>query len=544
MDTWKRRTLAYSLSLAAVMLVFAAVYHVGMVTAEGESVTFLHSLQIVVETFTTTGFGSDAPWTSPAMNVLVIVMQLAGVALIFLAFPVLVFPLLEDVFSTTVPTTVSEDLADHVVICTYSPRVSALVDELSARDVPFVIVEPDRDRAVDLYEDGFRVIRGAPDSIETLERANLVDARALVADVSDEMDASIVLTAREIDEDVTVVSVVEDPERTTYHDLAGADAVLSPRPLLGTSLASTVATSATAIPGDDVEIGDAFEIAEVPIHRGSPLVGTTIANSGIRERAGVNVVGAWFRGDFETPPSPNATITNGTVLLVAGRDDQLERLREMTRSSVRRTGTGETIVVGYGQVGRAVVEELDAMDLPHTVVDRESGPGVDVVGDATDPEAFREAGLAAARSVILAIPDDTTTEFATLVIREESPETEVVARVDETRNLQKMYRAGADYVLSLGTVTGRMVASAVLESEEVLSFENQVEIVRTRAPGLAGRTMEDAAVRSRTNCTVLGVERDDDLLTDLGPDFRFEDGDALVIAGPDASVRRFNDLFG
>jgi hypothetical protein len=95
MDTWRRRVAYYSIVLALLMLGYAVVYDYAMSTFEGEPETFLHSLQVVVETFTTTGFGSDSPWTSPQLNVLVIVMDLTGVALIFLALPALIFPLLQ-----------------------------------------------------------------------------------------------------------------------------------------------------------------------------------------------------------------------------------------------------------------------------------------------------------------------------------------------------------------------------------------------------------------------------------------------------------------
>ncbi|GAA0196538.1 hypothetical protein [Haladaptatus pallidirubidus] len=63
---------------------------------EGERFSFLHSLQVVVETFTTTGFGLDVPWTSPEMDTFVIIMDLTEVILIFMALSVLIFPLLED----------------------------------------------------------------------------------------------------------------------------------------------------------------------------------------------------------------------------------------------------------------------------------------------------------------------------------------------------------------------------------------------------------------------------------------------------------------
>ena len=543
MDKWQRRSIYYSVLLIGSMLVFSVLYQNGMRIYEGDPKTFLHSLQVVVETFTTTGFGSDSPWISPEMNLLVIVMDLFGTLLIFMAFPVIAFPLLEDILSTTVPTTVDSDLDDHVVICTYTPRADVLIDELDSWDVGHVIVEPDRERATQLYEDDYRVIRADPESTSGLEGANLSATRALVADVSDQVDASIVLTAQEITEDVLTLSVVEEPDRATYHRLAGADEVLSPRPLLGQSLASKVTTSVTSELEEVVEIDDDFEIAEFPIHRGSQLVGKTLAESGIREQAGVNVIGAWFRGEFETPPDPGATLTNGTVLLATGREAQLEQLKDLTRSGMRRLDRGGTVVVGHGEVGRTVTNALTDAGVQYTVVDQTDSAGVDVVGDASEPGTLREAGIDDASAVILALPDDTTAEFTALVARDSSTDVEIIARVEESQSISKMYQAGADYVLALATVTGRMLASQILEAEDVLSLDQHVEVVRTQASQLVGKELGEARVRSRSGCTVVGVERDGTVVTDTGPEVRIEEGDELIIAGADDGVQRFTELY-
>lgn len=104
----------YLLLLAGVMFVYAVVYHFGMTTYEGEqSRQFLHSLQVVIETFTTTRYGSDAGWDSPQMLVLVMLMDITGVALIFIALPVLVVPLFEEAIAVSVPTEVETELSDH-----------------------------------------------------------------------------------------------------------------------------------------------------------------------------------------------------------------------------------------------------------------------------------------------------------------------------------------------------------------------------------------------------------------------------------------------
>ncbi|MEF8785205.1 MAG: NAD-binding protein [Haloarculaceae archaeon] len=544
MDRWQRRTGYYLVVLTALIIAFTFAYQYGMRAFENRPRSFIRSLQIVVETFTTTGFGSDAPWETTFMNVLVIAMDTVGTVMIFLALPVFLFPAMEDILSTTVPTSVENGLSDHVVIATFSARADTLISELEDRGMDYILVEPDRDQAATLQEDEYNVINAEPDSVDGLRGANVADARAVVADVSDQVDTSIVLTAREISEDVRIVSVVEDPDSTRYHELAGADVVLSPRPLLGERLAEVISTGVTTELGDGIEIGEDFEIAELLVHHGSPLAETKLAASGLRERTGINVIGAWFGGEFQTPVDPEKTLGAGTVLLVSGRESQLERLERLPKSAVREFERGETVIVGHGQVGQAITSALAANDQPYTVLNLTDAPGVDVVGKASDESALRAAGVEDARSVILAIPDDTETEFATLMMRDMNTDLDIAARTEREEAVQKMYRAGANYVLSLAQVTGRMTASAVLDDETVISMDTQVNILRTDAPGLVGKTLAEADVRTRTGCTVIAVERDGTVRTDVGPEFRVKSGDQLVIAGSDEGTKRFRDLLG
>lgn len=542
MDTWQRRTLAYLVALAGLIAVFSLGYNWGLRTFEGESQPLYRSVQFVVETFTATGYGSESPWSSLQMNLFVMVVDVIGVLSVFLALPVLLFPLFEAAISTTVPTAV-DDVEDHVVVCRLTPRGETLIAELESRGVPAVVVEPDRETATDRYDEGYRVIDADPQSVDGLRDAALSDARAVVADDSDDVNTSIVLTAKEVAEDVQAVSVVDEPDRARYHDLAGADDVLSPRTLLGNSLATKVTAGVSTDLGESVEVGEDFEIGEFRVRRGSALVGETLADSDLRSETGANVIGAWFRGRFESPPSPDATLEAGTVLLATGREAQMARMRDLTLGDVRSVERGRTVVAGYGEVGQSVVSALAAADVPHTVIDREDRSGVDVVGDVTDPETLARADIEDARTVILALPDDTTTEVATLVARDLNPDIEVIARAEATGNVRKAYRAGADYVLALATVSGRMLASTVLD-ETVITPDTQVQVVRTAAPGLVGTTLGEADVRSRTGCTVVGVERDGEVRTDLGPDFGVEAGDELIVAGTDEGTNRFSELLG
>ncbi|WP_253736373.1 potassium channel family protein [Halohasta salina] len=541
----RRRAIGYVIGIAVIILVSAVAYDVGSRTYEPDySFSFLQSVQFVVETFTATGYGSHAPWESPQMNVLVMLLDITGVALFFVALPAVFLPVFRQALSTSAPTSADPELADHVIICTFSSRAETLIDELDADSVEYVLIEGDRDRADELFDRGLPVVYADPESVAGLEAANVGSARAIVADVSDRVDASIVLAAQEANDEVRVVSVVEDPDRERYHRLAGADAVVSPRTILGENLAGKLTAAARADLEAAIEIGDSFAVAEIPIDRDGPLAGSTLAESAIHDRYGATVVGAWRNGDFQMPPDPEMVLDTGVTLIVTGEEPQLDRLESEATAAVRSFGRGETVVVGHGEVGGIVADRLAAADLPHTVVDTDDREGVDVVGDGTDPAVLERAGVTDARSVVLALPDDTATEFATLIVRDLNPDAEIIARAESAGAINKTYRAGAEYVLSLSTVSGRAIAEEILDDEEILSMDTRIECIRTPAPGLIGETLAGADIRGRTGSTVVAVERDGELHTDLSPTFRIEHGDELVVVGTDASASRFVELFG
>jgi len=262
----RQRAKYYLITVGVLVLVSSVLYDYGMRRFEPEPYppetvenSLVYSTQFVVETFTATGYGSHSPWFSPEMQTFVMVLDVTGVAIFFLALPAIFIPLFRDALSGSVPRQVDEEVKDHVVICTYTQRAEALIEELEAKEVGYVLVEPDRDVAVKLQEEGSEVVHADPESVSGLESVNISKARALVADVADQVDASIVLAAREVSEEVKIVSVVEDTELTDYHRLAGADIVLRPREQLGKSLAAKMTTGVSA-EGDGIRIGDDFEI--------------------------------------------------------------------------------------------------------------------------------------------------------------------------------------------------------------------------------------------------------------------------------------------
>jgi Trk K+ transport system NAD-binding subunit len=542
MTGWYRRIVLAAALVAAVIGTYAVAYRSAMAAYEGRPVSMVQSLQVVVEALTTAGFGGHAPWSSDVVNALVMAMNVTGVLLFFLAVPAFVVPLFRNVFQASLPT--ETDREGHVLVCTCTPRGEALHDELERRGRTCVFIEPDRETALAIQNDGYEVIVGDPELTHVLERANVTEAAGVVADAADDVNASIALSVRELASDVRVVTLIEDADLAEYHRLAGADAVLSPRQLIGASLARQVPTLATSLAGGASEIEGHVEFAELSVEPGSPLGGRLVRDSRLREDFGFHAVGAWTDGTFVSPVGPDTRLRAGMRLLLVGPPDGVSTLREKTASAVRQFSGRLVVIAGYGRAGHAAEAALEGSDATLTVLDRDAQEGVDVVGDVRDPSVLEAAGIPEATAALVAVNDDTTAIFATLVMRRLNPDLYIVVRANRAEDEPKLLRAGADLVQSLASVSGRMVASTLFEDGDDELLGTQVQVVQRPVGGLQGQTPAEAHVRSRTGATILAVARGGDLHAHVDPHaFTFDAGDEVLIAGTGDSIRQFEETY-
>lgn len=543
MERLQKRALVYLASIILAVAGFTLAYQHGMRVFEGQERSLAESLMVVVQTYTTVGYGQDAPfWSTPQMNLIMTGMQITGVFHLFIALPLFVIPWIQEALERS-PPEARPDLTDHVVIVETLSLGDTLVEELVSRGTSYVVVEPDGERAREMHEHGMVVVHGDPEDPETLEGVNPAAASQVVVDSTDDRSPSIVLAVREVRPDIPISCIVRDPDLAPYMRYAGADTVLSPRQLLGRSMADKASSAVTDAIGEAVDLGRDLHIVELPVMPESDLCDRPLEDTDIRERTGASVLGVWLEGDFVASPPSGTVLDERSVLLVAGKEDQLEALADLARAEARRRSTGPVVILGLGEVGATVDEMLTGHGVTTTVVDDVQGAGVDVVGDATHEEVQHDAGIADAGAVVVALPDDTRAIFAILVAREINPNVEIVARANDSENVPKMYRAGADYVLSLANVSGRMVARSLF-GEDVMTPAKQIKMIRTSGEGLAGKSLAEADVGNETGCTVVAVERNGDVLTDLGPDFVVLWDDKVIVAGTDEDVQRFNAEFG
>src|SRR5690606_34218276 len=146
-------------------------------------------------------------------------------------------------------------------------------------------------------------------------------------------------------------------------ELAGCNHVLQLGDMMGQGLARRVLGGPTLahVIGS---FGDLL-IAEATVDR-TPLVGKTLRESQLRNSAGINVLGIWTRGVFKNA-DPDAVLDAGSVLVIAGRQKDLERFNALADDLPEHDAP--VVIVGGGRVGRATARSLAERGLDYRIVE-------------------------------------------------------------------------------------------------------------------------------------------------------------------------------
>jgi len=251
---------------------------------------------------------------------------------------------------------------------------------------------------------------------------------------------------------------------------------------------------------------------------------TTITTVGFREVHPPGTAAKIFEIALILLGTGTAVYAFGVILesLVEGHLHQHVERRRMERDIARMTG--HTIVCGWGRVGRAVGSYLAGQGAQVVVVDLSaervaSVPHPALVGDVTDDDVLRRAGIMRARALVAAIDTDAENVYVTLSARSLRPDIVIVARARTEASEPKLLRAGATRVVNPQRIGGQRIAAAALQPNVVEfldvvmhdgGLEFRLEEVSVRAGSrLAGRTLWEASTGEPAGALVLALRGGD-----------------------------------
>ena len=534
--------------LAIVIASFAVIFHLLMLR-EGQEFSWLTGLYWTLTVMSTLGFG-DITFHTDLGRAFTMVVLLTGVVqlLIVLPFAFIRFfyaPWIEAQLQAKAPRRVGRDVRDHVIVCNYDDVARGLMDALTLRGVPSVIIEPDAARAAALHDDRIPVVRGALDARATYDACAFDRARLLVANVDDVTNTNIVITARDVSAQVPIVAMVVDPDAKDILELAGANHVVLGAERLGKHLASRV--SAGAVRAHTVGRYKNLVIAEFPI-RHTKLAGKTLKEAEIRTRTGVTVAALAKRGHVE-PGLPHTRLREDYIGIAIGFEEQLRALDE--ELGVETAQNGPVLVIGGGRVGRSAASALAERGVSLRVIEQnpELRPQIErvaddvVIGDAADHEVMINSGIKLASSVILTTNDDATNIFLAVYCRKLNPETIIVSRVTHLKNIESIHRAGADFAVSDTQIKIQSILS-VFEKREPVMLGEGLDLFSVEVPqALHGKTLRGTEIFARTGLAVIAVERDGVVDRHPRPDARLEEGERVLSIGTATQRDVFERVF-
>jgi len=126
-------------------------------------------------------------------------------------------------------------------------------------------------------------------------------------------------------------------------------------------------------------------------------------------------------------------------------------------------------------------------------------------------------------------------------LQHNSPDLPIIAGVMLSENVGRIQKAGVDSAISLSQVAGQLLARHVLG--ETVLLQPRIKLVKTRPGPTEGKHPHRARIRERTDCSVVAVERNGDMLMDYPPEFRLSAEDALFICGTAKAVSRYYEEY-
>lgn len=321
------------LALAAVLLLIAGT--AGYMLIENWSV--LDALYMTVLALTTVGFNEVHP-LSPRGQAFTIVLIVVGVILIGLGLRSLiefmVSGTLTGMFRRRAVHRQIGELRGHYIICGFGRVGEAVAREFAASHAAFVVIDSDPATVARVSESGYLSVEGDASQDETLLEAGVERAAGLVAAVDSDADTIyVVLSARVLNPQLTIVARAASEESAGKVRRAGADQVISPYSIGGKKMATLMLKPLVSDYLEVVSRGGEieFRLEEFALNGTCEVAGRSIRDLDIRRATGATVLAVrrGASGQLETNPGPDLVLEETDVLIAIGTPADIGKLEEL-----------------------------------------------------------------------------------------------------------------------------------------------------------------------------------------------------------------------
>ena len=228
-----------------------------------------------------------------------------------------------------------DKISEHVIICGYGRNGRQAAQVLKKHNKRFVVIENSATVTSTLnHKFSELVINGDSTQDEVLIKAGILRAKAIITTLPVDADnLFIVLSARNLNKNLTIISRASEDNSDTKLKIAGANNVIMPDRVGGAHMASLVMKPdvmefidhITAEGGDNISLEE-ISFDSIP----DELKNKSLKDLEIRNRSGANIIGyKTATGEYIINPSADTLVIPDSKLFVLGTAEQIAALKKI-----------------------------------------------------------------------------------------------------------------------------------------------------------------------------------------------------------------------
>ncbi len=304
-----------------------------------EHYTVLEAFYMTVITVATVGYTEVRPLdTGGKLFVSIFIMLNIGTfAYILAAFTYYVVE--GEIFKNMHTNWIAENikhLSNHVILCGYGRYGKEIAAHLQKAKIPFVVIDNDTEEIEAIQKSEAKILYVQDDAThdEALQTAGIQRARALISALPDDINnVYTVLTARQLNKRIIIISRVASQKSEKKLKLAGANEVVMPEQIGGFYMATLItkpgAVGFFSFITNEYESDIGFEEIK---YESAPFrcQNKSIQELHLRRETGVNIIGfKTTTGKYIVNPGPETVLVPNSSFIVLGDHVQLEKLHKM-----------------------------------------------------------------------------------------------------------------------------------------------------------------------------------------------------------------------
>jgi voltage-gated potassium channel len=342
MMQWDNRNLRRILSTLVAFMVVLTIGTLGYRTFSHGEPSYFDCLYMTVITVSTIGYGEVVDIThSTSGRLFTMFIAVMGIGMLTYLISQITAYVIEGHLKITLINRKIEKMVNklegHYIICGYGRVGRRIMDDMTANNKPFVLIDSDEEKVGFLKDQGVLVITGDATEDDTLEKAGIAHAIGLFASTGqDNQNLVITLSSKLLNPELRIICRCEDQSQEKKMMRAGAHTVISTACIGGTRMLHEMVYPTVTTMVDQLFYSQEQTRSVKSISTGFEFSGKTIGDLNLKDFNETLIMAHRCKDkqDFSYNPKRSLVLNEGDILVVMTTREEAEALSERMMGEV------------------------------------------------------------------------------------------------------------------------------------------------------------------------------------------------------------------